>query len=817
MPYEIWQGLGVTGQANSEPRWTNPLSVDRELFGMYMDALDSVLAIPEIRRSLEDFDLSTGNVRMRMVNEAGRILRSASREYDAYERALAGALSAHEIDSRLLPDASTSLPRRLRLLSLAFAIPGLLLALAALVGTAAGFSAPWLLPTGIAALGSAITLWLSEFGLRTAPGQKLSEFVAQMRAADLGPLVGYARGQLMAAVSENELLAQVRTLINTARQGRFGLFYSVASNPGLSEAYDSTNRVSTETEAELTGLLDRFEGASIGVAGPRGAGKSTLIREYCEEGSTADSSRVGRRRLSDPSAAQYIRTDVRCLVAAPVDYVPRDFVLHLFATFCRAVINAYGKARSSRRGSLRAFWARRIFGLAATLIWRAIPYACYASVLLLIDAGIARKFHTSTAWVLDPLIALTCIAALALTRSAVSSSIRWAKEAKASGQALDGSLAALARQHLTKVRYLQTYTSGWSGGLGLPNGASAQLTRGVSRAEQVLTYPEIVDEFRAFASTVASDAHARRDRVFIGVDELDKIGSTDQAENFLNEIKGIFGIPYLYFMVSVSDDALTAFERRGLPLRDAFDSSFDEILYVGPLSYAESRRLLYRRIIGLTEPYVALCHCLAGGLARDVIRAARQVARSAAKLMADEMRADMRDAGDDLAESLGREDGATTIRQPLALASIAASVIYEDMRRKLRALSQVVNRASPDDASLQHLLHDIALCLGSDQPLINIVDLIIKPNDPDATPMSNLRLDFATYAYYCATLREIFINELSPERILAASSDLGTPGSFDALAAARNSFSLDTTLAWRLITQCRKAWSLETREAPVPV
>ena len=113
-------------------------------------------------------------------------------------------------------------------------------------------------------------------------------------------------------------------------------------------------------------------------------------------------------------------------------------------------------------------------------------------------------------------------------------------------------------------------------------------------------------------------------RVFVGIDELDKIGAPEQAERFLNEIKGIFGIPHLYFMVSVSDDALTSFERRGLPLRDAFDSSFDEIIQVGPLSYTESRRLLYRRVIGLTEPYVAFCHCLACGLARDLIRAARQ-------------------------------------------------------------------------------------------------------------------------------------------------------------------------------------------------
>ncbi len=38
------------------------------------------------------------------------------------------------------------------------------------------------------------------------------------------------------------------------------------------------------------------------------------------------------------------------------------------------------------------------------------------------------------------------------------------------------------------------------------------------------------------------------------------------------------------------------------------------------------------------------------------------------------------------------------------------------------------------------------------------------------------------------------------------------PGSFDALAAARNAFAFDTHLAWRMVTGFRKAWSLEIRE-----
>ena len=799
-------------QENAEAGLSNPLSIDHELFDMYMDALDAVLAIPEIRRSLEDFDLATGSVRMRMVNEASRVLRSASREYDSYELEVTEARNAQQVDANLLLEGTNlSLRRRLRLLSIGAAIPGVLLAIAALAGTAVGFSAPWLLWTGGAVLVLAVALWFAPGALQTAFGKNVVDLFAQLRVTDLGPAVAYARAQLMAAVGETELLAQVRTLINTARQGRFGLAYLVASNPGLSEAYDSTNRVSTRIETELTGLLDKFEGASIGVAGPRGSGKSTLIREYCEDGSTADRIPVGGRGVGGAGDSQYVRTEVRCLVAAPVDYVPRDFVLHLFAAFCRAVINTYGKARRSRKIRRRIYWTRRLFALAGTSLWGAVPYGCYASALLFLDADIGRSLHIPIGWVRSSLIVLIGVVALSFIRSSVRSSRHWANEAEVGGLQVSNSLAVLARQHLKRVRYLQTYTSGWSGGLSLPSGPSTQLSRGVSRAEQAMTYPEIVDEFRTFASAVAADARNRGDRVFIGVDELDKIGSADQAENFLNEIKGIFGVPFLYFMISVSDDALTAFERRGLPLRDAFDSSFDEILYVGPLSYIESRRLLYRRVIGLTEPYVALCHCLAGGLARDVIRAARQVARSAAKLVAAEPFLHG-SAADDPADLRASDRGMVRERQQVTLAPIADSVIHDDMERKLRALSQVVNRASPDDTTLQHLLHDVTPHLAPGRPLIDVVDLIVKAGSAELAKMSDMRLDFAAYAYYCATLQEIFTDELSADRILYASSNSVEPGSFDSLAVARNSFALDTTLAWRLITQCRKAWSLETRE-----
>jgi len=101
--------------------------------------------------------------------------------------------------------------------------------------------------------------------------------------------------------------------------------------------------------------------------------------------------------------------------------------------------------------------------------------------------------------------------------------------------------------------------------------------------------------------------------------------SDEKAHLFLNEIKAIFGVPGVFFLVSVSENAISSFERRGLPFRDVFDSSFDTIVYVGHLNLDGSKRILKRRTTGLPEPFIAFCHCLSGGLPRDLIRACRDM------------------------------------------------------------------------------------------------------------------------------------------------------------------------------------------------
>ena len=148
-----------------------------------------------------------------------------------------------------------------------------------------------------------------------------------------------------------------------------------------------------------------------------------------------------------------------------------------------------------------------------------------------------------------------------------------------------------------------------------------------------------------------------------------------------------------------------------------------------------------------------------------------------------------------------------------SLSDISAVVLHDELRRKLRALSQVVGHFDSEDTTeLQDTLHYIAVHLAPDQPIINIVDLIAKPGQLSHPQVARVRLDLAAYAYYCATLQEVFTDRLDDAHMVKATSESSGPGSFDALAAARNAFTTDTLLAWNLVTRCRIAWSLETRE-----
>jgi hypothetical protein len=90
-----------------------------------------------------------------------------------------------------------------------------------------------------------------------------------------------------------------------------------------------------------------------------------------------------------------------------------------------------------------------------------------------------------------------------------------------------------AQRALCNISFQRSYSPGWSGSLKLPAGLEAGANLAVSLAQQQQSLPEVVQEFREFAATVA----ALHGKVIIGVDELDKLEFDEKAQAFVNEIK----------------------------------------------------------------------------------------------------------------------------------------------------------------------------------------------------------------------------------------------------------------------------------------
>jgi hypothetical protein len=458
---------------------------------------------------------------------------------------------------------------------------------------------------------------------------------------------------------------------------RFELNVTAEDAAGLESTSESSYVVRTASVEAFLSTIERLPTGAIGLAGPRGVGKTSLIEYFAGR-----MAKYGGRRA------------LKVIMSAPVQYEPRDFVLHLFATVCQAVLRARDVGSDS-------IGLRPIGEWVTTLRWR---------------------------------------------------------------RHLRKSIVGDAHRHLDNIHYLRTYTSGWSGKMALPLKAEARWNRSVQRERRPQTYPEIVTALREFLAAFAVSEDTRT-AMIIAIDELDKIESVDRAQQFLNEIKGIFGAPGTQFLVSVSEDALASFERRGLPMRDAFDSAFHEIVRVDYLALADTAELLSSRVLRLPEPFKWLVHCMSGGLPRDVVRTARAMV------------------------------GLTSASDaPPTLDDVCAALVADDLRRKSHAFQLACRSIKDDGPEVTDFVRLLGRLQGDADTLLGLVPMLRRDGELAASSRQA-----ATYVYYSATLLEVFTRDRVDSR---------APEDFDMLARAKQSLALHPRLAWLQVDEFRELWGL---------
>ncbi|GAA1034591.1 MULTISPECIES: transcriptional regulator [Amycolatopsis] len=525
-------------------------------------------------------------------------------------------------------------------------------------------------------------------------------------------------------------------------------------------------RTSVAAADRLRELLAGIEGGVIGMAGSRGAGKSTLLEAY--------------------RAGKFLEGGYRHIAvmeSVPVRYEAREFMLHLYSQTCAEVIKFCRQrgpdedvASPRRRG-----WDRRSWPvLAAVLAWLLV-----GAVGTIVSAAFQADLRAQPTTLWWP---LACLFGAAATLSLAARRRPAARLRESSPPPVaKGDLVALRKRAewaRDGIRFQQKHTSGWSGKTGVP-----MVEAGISGAQEAtrnpLTYPEVVHEFLRFVEATIECLSALPKiapaPVVIIIDELDKIADPDLAHEFINEMKALTAVDVsgLLCLISVSEDALAAFELRGLSVRDAFDSAFDTIVRLEYLALTDAREVLSSRVVGLPDPFISLCHCLAGGLPRELIRVARRMFAGGAEL-----------------------------------AAIARRLVAEDLAAKRFALLTVVGKAEYDEVLASALVRHLdARTAAEPGALIAAVAAPPVSAGVDVAPaLLRLQTETLGYLYYLGTVLEVFGPAFAPgdlERGRAAGD-----GSFDTLASARQLFPVNARLAWLTISAFRRAWALRVVEPP---
>ena len=109
----------------------------------------------------------------------------------------------------------------------------------------------------------------------------------------------------------------------------------------------------------------------------------------------------------------------------------------------------------------------------------------------------------------------------------------------------------------------------------------------------------------------------------LAIDELDKLPNREALLKTVNAFKDLLHLRNVHVAMTLSDEALGAFELRQTTERDAFDSTFDTIIDMERLDQAAAIDVVDSRVPGFPRSLTLLCFVWAGGLPRDLLRHAR--------------------------------------------------------------------------------------------------------------------------------------------------------------------------------------------------
>ena len=208
---------------------------------------------------------------------------------------------------------------------------------------------PRLLPSRVAGTGLALTPWILAV-LAVALAIRLAWWLRQR--AGLVRDLPRAYRHWAEALRDEVLLPFIVERRNKLNPQLLHDFIDERYPLRLIEDVEPRRLVVTDAMTRVSATARNVRSGSIGVSGPRGVGKSTILQFFSAGPGASDGG------------------DLRLFVSAPVDYQPLEFIIHLFSQLCEKV--PHGKADRSQLALVtRATWNSSSTCVRTTTSWSA--------------------------------------------------------------------------------------------------------------------------------------------------------------------------------------------------------------------------------------------------------------------------------------------------------------------------------------------------------------------------------------------------------------------------------------------------------------
>ena len=351
------------------------------------------------------------------------------------------------------------------------------------------------------------------------------------------------------------------------------------SHPTFFRSYSDDTFSPTPGWQKLERILTG-DGGAYGLHGPRGSGKSWLMLRAIRQ-----ANRAGGIGLWFPCPSEYAEAS--------------EFLSALSDNLANEVEQRYIRNDLWRAAARWLQW-----GLALVI---AVP------VIAAVMAGLAGRLTSFLSVLPAGLWAATCAGLAALFLLAVVQLVRASRPT--------GRLARQAIAVRERIRYNTVLKQGNEVDVAaaLHVAGTFKRTREKDLDERPTTVASLVFDFRKLAEAIIA---ATGKSLVIGIDELDKLTDEEAARKLLRDIKGIFEIPGVFFLVSVSQEAATALHLGALQGkgRNEFNSSFYTVIEMPPLDPADVIGIATARG-RLVRPALARLLCLLSvGNVRELIR-----------------------------------------------------------------------------------------------------------------------------------------------------------------------------------------------------